>query len=218
MQTLIEAAKACFKMIVYTWIAYTLIEQVATTATHALLVPSSLAHQLLSSGLRLVLLLVGAAVLFAAVDQILVRRTFARKMRMSRHEQKQEMKQREGDSRIKQRRKQLQRELLERPRSMRAVRGADVVVTNPTHYAVGLKYEPSRMTAPTVVAKGAGDFAVRLKKLAFIYGVPVIEMPPFARELYFKAPLEREVPGNLYSQAAAVYLRARRAPSQRRHP
>jgi flagellar biosynthesis protein FlhB len=216
MQTLIESAKACFKMLVYTAIVYIVIADVAVTAAHAPLLPETLARELLASGLHLVFLLLAAAVLFAVIDQVIVRRAFARKMRMSRHEQKQEVKQREGDPRIRQRRRQLQRELLQRARSMRAVRSADVVVTNPTHYAVGLKYDPAHMSAPTVIAKGAGDFALRLRKLAFIYGVPVIEVPPFARELYFKASLEREVPGKLYGQTAAVYLQARRAPSQAR--
>ncbi len=119
---------------------------------------------------------------------------FARKMRMSRHEQKQEVKQREGDPRIKQRRKQLQRELLQRSKSMRSIRGADVLVTNPTHYAVGLKYEPGTMAAPQVVAKGAGEFALRLKKLAFIYGIPIVESRAIARQLYHKAAMEQEIP------------------------
>lgn len=216
MHTLIEAFKACFKMVIYTGIIYVVIADLAVTTSHATLLPAKLAGTLLSSGLHLVFMLLAAAAVFAAIDQIIVRRAFARKMRMSRYEQKQEMKQREGDPRIKQRRKQLQRELLQRSRSMKAVRGADVIVTNPTHYAVGLKYDPARMSAPRVVAKGAGEFAQRLRKLAFIYGVPVIQAPPFARELYFKAALEREVPDKLYSQTAAIYLRARRAPSQAR--
>lgn len=213
MQTLIESAKACFKMLVYTLIVYSVIRGVAITVAHAPLLPDTLARELAASGLHLLFLLLAAAFLFAMIDQVLVRRAFAKKMRMSRHEQKQEIKQREGDPRIKQRRRQLQRELLQRSRSMRAVRGADVLVTNPTHYAVGLQYDASRMAAPTVIAKGAGDFAQRLRKLAFIYGVPVIELPPFARELYFKAALEKEVPGNLYGQTAAIYLRIRRAAS-----
>lgn len=214
MQTLIEAVKACFKMMVYTGIAYVVIAEVAVTTDHAFLLPASLAATLLSGGLHLAFMFLAAATVFAAIDQIIVRRAFARKMRMSRYEQKQEMKQREGDPRIRQRRKHLQRELLQRSRSMKAVRGADVVVTNPTHYAVGLKYDPVCMSAPKVIAKGAGDFALRLRKLAFVYGIPVIEAPPFARELYFKAALEREVPGNLYSKTAAVYLQTRRAPSR----
>jgi flagellar biosynthetic protein FlhB len=214
MQTLIEAVKACFKMVIYVAIIRFTIVEAAISLAHESLPPVRIAQTLLASGLHLLFMLLAAATVFALIDQVIVRRGFAKKMRMSRYEQKQEMKQREGDPRIKQRRRQLQRELLQRSRSMKAVRGADVLVANPTHYAVGLKYDPACMTAPHVIAKGAGDFALRLKKLAFIYGVPVIEAPPFARALYFKAGLEREVPGELYREAAAVYLQARRVPSQ----
>ncbi|RZF29094.1 EscU/YscU/HrcU family type III secretion system export apparatus switch protein [Paraburkholderia sp. UYCP14C] len=214
MQTLIEAAKACFKMVVYVAIIRFTIVDAAVSLAHEDLSALRIAQTLLMSGIHLLFLLLAAASVFALIDQVLVRHAFAKKMRMSRYEQKQEMKQREGDPRIKQRRRQLQRELLQRSRSMKAVRSADVLVANPTHYAVGLKYDPSRMAAPHVVAKGAGDFALRLKKLAFVYGVPVIESPRFARALYFKAALDREVPGDLYRDTAAIYLQARRAPSQ----
>ncbi|TKC89469.1 EscU/YscU/HrcU family type III secretion system export apparatus switch protein [Trinickia terrae] len=218
LQVLIEAAKACVKMSVYCAIAWLTIFDTVRTAAHSALQSRSLPQALGDSGLHLIANLLIAAAIFAALDQIIVRRLFARQMRMSRHEVKQEFKQREGDPRIKQRRKQLQRELLKRSQSMRGMRGADVLVTNPTHYAVGLKYEPESMSAPTVVARGAGNFALRLRKLAFIYGVPVIESPALARQLFHKAALEREIPAHLFRDAAAVYLRARRAPSQTRTP
>jgi flagellar biosynthetic protein FlhB len=89
-----------------------------------------------------------------------------------------------------------------------------MLVTNPTHYAVGLKYVPATMAAPTVVAKGTGDFAQRLKKLAFIYGVPVLESRTLARQLFRDAALDREIPEHLYRNAAALYLRANRSPLQ----
>ncbi|BFG79447.1 flagellar biosynthesis protein FlhB [Paraburkholderia terrae] len=213
-QTLIEAAKACMKMVVYSALAYSCIVDTIVTLEHAALPTASLPKAIASSSQHLLLSIMIAAIVFAAIDQVITRRSFAKKMRMSRHEIKQEHRQREGDPRIKQRRKQLQRELLQRATSMRNVRGADVLVTNPTHYAVGLKYVPSTMSAPAVVAKGTGDFAQRLKKLAFIYGVPVIESRALARRLHREATLEREIPDHLYREAAAVYLRANRAPQQ----
>lgn len=209
LQTLIEAAKACFKMVVYSAICVSVIYQVARTFSHASQTTSGIAGTLSTMSMKLLLFFLLAAAVFAAIDQILVRRMFARQMRMSRHEQKQEIKQREGDPRIKQRRKQLQRELLQRAQSMRSVRGADVLITNPTHYAVALKYEPKSMLAPTIVAKGSGEFALRLRKLAFVYSVPVIESRLLARQLFHKAALEREVPESLYRDTAAVYLRLR---------
>lgn len=210
MQMLIDAAKACFKMVVYCAIAVTAIAEIARTASHADMSPIHVIVALKFSSLRLLGFLLLAALIFAAIDQIIVRRMFAKKMRMSKHELKQEIKQREGDPRIKQKRKQLQRELLQRSQSMRGMRGADVVVTNPTHIAIGLKYEPGKMAAPIVVAKGAGEFALRLRRLAFIYGVPIIEARSLARQLYKKTLLEREIPGELYRDTAAVYLHVQR--------
>lgn len=210
MQLLIDAGKAFIKMAVYVTIAVYFVGKTAKTLSHSELGAGGIAGALRSSGMDLLLLFLLAAGIFAAIDQVIVRRMFARKMRMSRHEQKQEVKQREGDPRIKQRRKQLQRELLQRSKSMRSIRGADVLVTNPTHYAVGLKYEPGMMAAPKVVAKGAGEFALRLKKLAFIYGIPVVESRAIARQLYHKAAMEQEIPGDLYRDTAAIYLKIRR--------
>ncbi|WP_175735284.1 EscU/YscU/HrcU family type III secretion system export apparatus switch protein [Burkholderia ambifaria] len=214
-QTLIESLKACAKMAVYAVIACLTIREIATLAAHTALSVSGLNEALLRESLHLLTYLLAAAAFFAAVDQILVRRAFAKKMRMSRHEQKQENKQREGDPRIKQRRKQLQRELLQRAQSMRNVRGADVLVTNPTHYAVGLRYDAASMSAPHVVAKGSGEFAQRLKKLAFVYGVPVIESRQLARQLHRQSITEREVPGGLYREVAAIYLTLKRRASER---
>ncbi|MGU7783231.1 EscU/YscU/HrcU family type III secretion system export apparatus switch protein [Burkholderia sp. PU8-34] len=214
-QMLIDALKACVKMIVYACVAYFFIRDVSIAAVHAGSSVSDLARSLLHEALRLLAYLLAAALIFAAVDQILVRRAFAKKMRMSRHEQKQEIKQREGDPRIKQRRKQLQRELLQRAQSMRNVRSADVVVTNPTHYAIGLRYNAAEMAAPQVVAKGSGEFAQRLKKLAFVYGVPVIESKQLARDLHRHANVEREVPGTMYRDVASIYLKIRRHPAHK---
>ncbi|MEZ0604622.1 flagellar biosynthesis protein FlhB [Paraburkholderia sp. IW21] len=213
--TLIEAAKACLKMVIYSGIAWSCIADTVVTVEHAALPSESLPKVLADSTLHLLFSLLMAALVFAAIDHVITRRAFAKKMRMSRHDIKQEHKQREGDPRIKQRRRQLQRELLQRATSMRNVRGADVLLTNPTHYAIGLKYEPGSMAAPAVVARGRGDFAQRLKRMAFIYGVPVIESRALARRLFRDAAFEREIPEHLFRDAAAAYLRANRAPSQR---
>ncbi|MDR5774166.1 MULTISPECIES: EscU/YscU/HrcU family type III secretion system export apparatus switch protein [unclassified Caballeronia] len=206
---LIEAAKACFKMAVYTAIAWTCIANTVTAALHASLTGVALAQALSTRSLKMLASLLVAALMFAVIDQVLVRRAFAKQMRMSRHEVRQEHKQREGDPRIRQRRRQLQRELLQRASSMRNMRGADVLVTNPTHYAVGLRYAPAEMAAPLLIARGTGDFALRLRRLAFIYNVPVIESRSLARRLFREAAFEKEIPGGLYREAAEIYLRIR---------
>jgi len=210
MQMLLEAAKACIKMVVYGAVAWWVARRAVAGLAQTDLTAAALASTLKTTSLRMLVALLAVALVFAATDQVLARRMFARKMRMSRHELKQEFRQREGDPRIKQRRKQLQRELLKRSQSMRGVRNADVLVTNPTHLAIGLKYDPARMSAPVLVAKGSGEFALRLRKLAFIYGVPVVEAKSLARQVYRATALDTEIPGHLYRETAAVYLRIRR--------
>ena len=208
-QILIEAAKTIVKVAVYGWLATHVIVGLVTATSRSAVPGASLPGLLARGAVHLLFLLVGAAVVFAAIDQVLVRRMFARKMRMSKHEVKQEYRQREGDPRIKRRRKQLQRELLKRSRSMRGIRNADLVVANPTHVIVGLRYEAGRMKAPVVVAKGAGEFALRLRKLAFIYGIPVLESKAFARELFRGTELGSEIPAPLYRTAASLYMHVR---------
>ena len=87
---------------------------------------------------------------------------------------------------------------------MSAVPGADVVVTNPTHYAVALSYQGASMRAPRVVAKGTDEVAARIRALAEEHGVPVLEAPPLARALYKHAELEAEIPAPLYNAVAQV--------------
>jgi flagellar biosynthetic protein FlhB len=87
---------------------------------------------------------------------------------------------------------------------MEAVPTADVVVTNPTHYAVALKYDAGRMRAPKVVAKGADEIALKIREIADAHRVSIIEAPPLARALYRHAELEREIPSQLYAAVAQV--------------
>jgi flagellar biosynthesis protein FlhB len=209
-QVLIEALKTTLKVAVYGWLAWYTVHGMVTGLLQTEVGITALPALLLRATLHVLVPMIGAAVVFAAIDQVIVRRMFSRKMRMSKHEVKQEHRQREGDPRIKQRRKQLQRELLKRSRSMRGIRTADLVVANPTHLVVALRYEPATMAAPIVVAKGAGDFAMRLRKLAFIHGVPVVESKAFAREVFRVSDLDTEIPAPLYRAAAALYMHLRR--------
>lgn len=210
-QVLIEGAKACVKMVAYAGVGYAVIRDEASTAMTALLSPREFARALEGSAVRLLFALLALAILFALIDQVIVRRAFAKRMRMSRRDQKDEVKQREGDPRIKAKRRQLQHALLQRSKNLRGVRGADLAIANPTHILVGLRYDLASASAPMVVAKGAGEFAQRLKKLAFLYGVPVIESPALARTLFRKAPTGQEIPEAFYKDVAALYVRARSA-------
>ncbi|WP_080431585.1 flagellar biosynthesis protein FlhB [Burkholderia ubonensis] len=210
LQTLFELARTLVKMVVYSLIAWFCIVPVIQSASHTWLTPRRLGELMQATGLNLLTRLLIAAAVFAVIDFAVVHRVFARKMRMSRHEVKQEYKQREGDPRIKSQRRKIRRELVQHTRSLRRVREADVLITNPTHYAIGLKYLPSRMSAPMVIAKGAGDLAQRLKKIAFVYGVPVIESPSLARQIFRETRIDQEISADSYRETASIYLRMRR--------
>ena len=128
---------------------------------------------------------------------------YNKKLRMTKEEVKREHRENEGDPHVKGRIRQQQRAIARR-RMMAAVPKADVVVTNPTHFAVALQYTDGEMRAPKVVAKGVNLVAARIRELAAEHGVPMLEAPPLARALYHNVELEREIPGSLYSAVAEV--------------
>ncbi len=148
-------------------------------------------------------LLVGVLALFALVDVPLQRFMLLKRLRMSHQEFKQEHKQAEGSPEVKGRIRQRMREASRR-RMLAAVPKADLVVTNPTHYAVALRYDEATMAAPRVVAKGADLVAQRIRDLAREHKVPVLEAPPLARALYAHGELEREIPTALFAAVAQV--------------
>ena len=128
---------------------------------------------------------------------------YNKKLRMTKEEVKREHRENEGDPHVKGRIRQQQRAIARR-RMMAAVPKADVVVTNPTHFAVALQYTDGEMRAPKVVAKGVNLVAARIRDLAAEHNVPLLEAPPLARALYHNVELEREIPGSLYSAVAEV--------------
>ena len=151
---------------------------------------------------RLLWLLLALAA-FAALDVPLQRYLHAKRLRMSTQEYKQEQRETEGSPELKQRQRARMRELATR-RMLAAVPKADLVVMNPTHYAVALRYDESRMSAPTVVAKGADLVALRIRDTAQGARVPVLQAPPLARALYAHAELDRPVPQALFTAVAQV--------------
>jgi len=154
----------------------------------------------LRAGLLLLLLVLG---LVAALDLPLQRWQHRDKLKMSQQELKQENKENNGDPQIKARVRRRQREIASR-RMMAAVPKADLVVMNPTHYAVALRYDEAHMRAPQVVAKGADLLALRMRALAQSSQVPVLTSPRLARALYAHAELDQEIPTALYSAVAQV--------------
>jgi flagellar biosynthetic protein FlhB len=139
----------------------------------------------------------------AALDFLYQKFEFRKSLRMSRHELREEFKQTEGDPMIKSRLRQIRMERARR-RMMAAVPEADVVITNPTHFAVALKYEPSEMTAPTVVAKGVDFLAQKIRDIAQDNAVAIVENPPLARALYAGVELDQEIPAEHYKAVAEI--------------
>ena len=126
-----------------------------------------------------------------------------KKLRMSRQDIRDEFKQSEGDPHVKGRIRQMQRAAARR-RMMADVPKADVIVNNPTHYSVALQYDENKMSAPKVVAKGAGLVALRIREIGAENNVPTLEAPPLARALYRHAEIGQQIPGQLYAAVAEV--------------
>lgn len=165
----------------------------------------------------LLLLLLGG---WALIDVPLQRHLWMNRLKMTREEVKQEFKDAEGNQEVKGRIKQRMREMA-RKRMLAAVPSADLVVMNPTHYAVALKYDDARMGAPRVIAKGTDLLAMKIRDLAREAKVPVLQAPPLARALYTHVELDGEVPASLFAAVAAVLAwvyQLRRAPSSNLPP
>jgi flagellar biosynthetic protein FlhB len=153
--------------------------------------------------LRMMVAVLTVLFVLAIMDYLYQRYDFMQKMRMSKQELKEEFKQTEGDPQVKARLRQL-REQKARQRMMQAVPEADVVITNPTHYAVALKYDSKAMDAPQMVAKGADLVAQKIRELAKEHKVPVVENAPLARALYDSMEIEQTIPAEHYKAVAEV--------------
>ena len=166
------------------------------------LMPARAGAALLASA-TLDLLLEAALVLVAAgaFDFFRQRRKMGKKLMMTKHEVRQEHKDIEGNPQIKARLRRLQREMMRR-RMMSP--NASVVITNPTHYAAALRYEPEKNPAPLVVAKGADFMALRIREIADQHSIPLVENPPLAQALYRGADLGQEIPADLYRAVAEI--------------
>ncbi|RUM64862.1 MAG: flagellar biosynthesis protein FlhB [Sulfurimonas sp.] len=140
---------------------------------------------------------------FALIDIIIVRKQYFDGLKMSKQEVKDEMKNMEGDPLIKSKIKQKQMEI-SRQRMMAEVSNADVIITNPTHYAVAIKYDEEKTRAPVVVAKGMDNMAQQIKKIARENDVHIVQNPPLARSLYAEVEVEKPIPEALFGAVAEV--------------
>ncbi len=150
--------------------------------------------------IAIMLILLG---IFALLDLMLVRFQYFKDLRMSKQEIKDEYKQMEGDPQIKARIKKLQMELAQK-RMMSEIPSADVVITNPTHYAVALRYDKQKESAPRIVAKGIDHIAIKIKEIAREHNIQIVENPPLARELYKSCDIDDIIPDNLFKAVAEI--------------
>lgn len=152
-----------------------------------------------SVGIRIAVILVVLAVLDYAYQKFKTER----QLRMTKQEIREEMRRMEGDPKIKQRRRQIAMQIASK-RLKRDVPTADVIVTNPTHFAIALKYDPASMHAPRVVAKGQDHMAKRIREIAIEHGVPIIERKPLAQALYKLVEVGQEIPEQFYAAVAEI--------------
>lgn len=212
----VEAIKGLLKVTIVAWIAYSVLRSHETDVLNFVQMPLQDALASVSTVVFefatkycFALLLIGGA------DYAYQRWQFEKQLRMSRHELKQERKETEGDPQIRSRRQEKRRALLEQGVTAEMPE-ASVVVTNPTHFAVALKYDEKTMRAPQVVAKGRATIAERIRQLARQYGIPIIEEPPVARALYETTALGEAIPPVLYQAVAEILATVYRAAQRRR--
>ena len=200
----LELVKAILKAVVVGGIGITLL-WAQRNALFGLIQESpeqAMLHLMHMSGL-VFLVLAASTLLIVLFDVPFQIWTINVKLKMSRQDQKDEMKEMDGNPEIKAKVRAMQREMARR-RMMAAVPKADVIVTNPTHYAVALRYAEGETRAPVLLAKGADLVAARIRELAAEHHIPVVEAPPLARALYHHVELEQEIPVTLYRAVAEL--------------
>lgn len=200
----VELGKAIGKFALIALVAFLVIEsnfmdymQLGHSTPHHEVVT---AINLILSGL---LLVSASLIIIALIDVPYQLWNHARQLKMTKQEIKDEYKETEGKPEVKSRIRQVQRELAHR-RMMEAVPDADVVVTNPEHYSVALKYDQFNSSAPIVVAKGVDEIAMNIRKVANAHDVPIMQAPPLARALFHTTKLDHEIPSELYLAVAQV--------------
>ncbi len=203
-EKLFELVKAVAKIIIIFYVAYsTLMDEIDTMKIlYDLELISAvlyISNFVINMGIKIsaVYLIIGLA------DFIYQKFKFKKDMRMSKQEVKDEYKQQEGDPQVKGKIKSKMRETSMR-RMMQNMPDADVVITNPTHFACAIKYDKEKAAAPVLLAKGADHLAQKLKDIAKEYQVPIVENKPLARMLYYNVEIDAEIPQELYQMTAEV--------------
>ncbi|NPB09148.1 MAG: flagellar biosynthesis protein FlhB [Thermodesulfobacteria bacterium] len=202
--SLVELLKSVLKIAIISFVAWLVIdgskERVLLLAGQEV---ESISRELFLLARSLVIKTLIALLVLALLDFLFQRWETERQLRMTREELKEELKQTEGDPWVKSRIRQIQRSMAQR-RMMAEVPKADVVITNPEHLAVALKYEMGEMPAPQVLAKGADFMAQKIRAIAEAHDVPIVENPPLAQTLFREVEVGEYVPAELYQAVAEV--------------
>lgn len=169
----------------------------------SLLDPAALLPFLQDRIVSMLIAMASAAALIAVVDYVFTRQSYMKRQRMSRREIKEEFRQQDGDPMVKAKLRQIRMERSRR-RMMANVPNASVIITNPTHYAVALRYEPGEIGAPVCLAMGVDAVAQRIREVAQEHDIPIVENPPLARALFATAEIDQPIPKEHYEAVAKV--------------
>ncbi|MGE5314768.1 MAG: flagellar biosynthesis protein FlhB [Acidobacteriota bacterium] len=203
-RSMVELAKGVAKIAIVGFVAYVAIEKLIDESVVLMdSEPAAIMGFIARSSFVVGLKICAAFLVVALFDYAFQRYDFLQQQRMTKEEVKEEYKQSDGDPQIKGRIRSLQRQMARR-RMMAEVPKADVIITNPTHYAVALKYDPSKMGAPTVVAKGMNLVAQKIKEIASEHDIPIMEDKPLARALYKTVEVGEQIPESLFKAVAEI--------------
>ncbi len=207
LRLLVETLKTIIKLALFGAVLYGVIKHLLPDLIKLMHAnPVGYGQVVLSQTASLIFKLVCIIAFIAMLDIIYTRWDFAKKLKMSRREVKEEVKRRDGDPRVKARIRELQRETLKRSKALNRVQDADVLITNPTHLAIAIKYVRSEMQAPEVLAKGAGELAGLMKDIARKHRVPIVENKKLARALFTQVGFEGTVPEKLFPDVARLLV------------
>lgn len=204
LQALVEFIKSLMKFFVVVIVAYLLLtslfEEILALSLEN--IPTNFGHAV-NMLLWMFIALSMSLIIIAAVDAPYQKWNHTRQLKMTKQEVKDEMKNADGNPEIKGRIRRLQYEMSQR-RMMQDVPDADVVITNPTHYSVAIKYDPNGTQAPTVIAKGIDEMAIHIRTIAKEHGVEILQSPALARSLYYTTEVNEEIPEQLFAAVAQI--------------
>lgn len=206
-----ELAKSISKLVLYSIAAFLIIRYEASNLALQASDGRQLASAMVGAAGRVLLLFIVLAAVVALGDQLLARGEFSKQMRMSRREVTREAREREGEPRQKRKRRQILAEILQQASAGSNMKGADVLIVNPTHYAVALRYRAEGPDAPVVQARGRNLYAKRMRDTARREGITIIRNPRLARALYYEGRIGDPIGKKHFVAVADIYIMLRRA-------